>query len=85
MSVVAGSPVSRPPRTAWPLFSQATRVLERAVASGRWQGGELGRHVDRQTRVLRVLIIANGGGYPPWQLRSAIIRACIKPGSAAKG
>jgi hypothetical protein len=42
-------------------------------------GGELGRHVDQQTWLCRVFIIANGGGYPPRQLRSMIIRACIQP------
>jgi hypothetical protein len=41
--------------------------------------GELRRNATRQTWAIRALIIARGGGYPPWQLRSAIIRACIRP------
>jgi hypothetical protein len=41
--------------------------------------GELRRSkATRQTWAIRALIIAQGGGYPPWQLRSAIIRACIR-------
>lgn len=42
--------------------------------------GELRRYPTPGLYAYRFLIIAAGRGYPPWWMRSAIVRACIRTG-----
>lgn len=48
-----------------------------AALNGEWR-----RHPTSGLYAYRLIIIAAGGGYPPWWLRSTVIRACIPTGKA---